>query len=123
VALVTDARFSGVSTGACVGHIGPEALAGGPIGRVLDGDLIEIIVDRGTLAGSINLVGVGETLFGPEEGARLLAARPPRPDLAPDPDLPDDTRLWAALQNASGGTWGGCVYDVDAILSRLQGSV
>jgi dihydroxyacid dehydratase/phosphogluconate dehydratase len=122
VALVTDARFSGVSTGACVGHVGPEALAGGPIGRVLDGDRIEILVDRNTLAGSINLVGVGETVFGAEEGARVLAARPPRPDLAPDPDLPDDTRLWAALQNAGGGTWGGCVYDVDAIVSRLQGN-
>ena len=120
VALVTDARFSGVSTGACIGHVGPEALAGGPIGRVLDGDIIEIIVDRTTLAGSVNLIGIGETIFGASEGAKLLAARPPRPDLAPDPDLPDDTRLWAALQNASGGTWGGCVYDVDAIVSRLQ---
>jgi putative YjhG/YagF family dehydratase len=119
VALVTDARFSGVSTGACIGHVGPEALAGGPIGRVLDGDLIEILVDRTTLAGSLNLVGIGETRFGAEEGTRLLASRPPRPDLAPDPDLPDDTRLWAALQNASGGTWGGCVYDVDAIVSQL----
>ncbi|MES2459127.1 MAG: YjhG/YagF family D-xylonate dehydratase [Armatimonadota bacterium] len=119
VALVTDARFSGVSTGACIGHIGPEALAGGPIGRVLDGDLIEILVDRTTLAGSINLGGVGETRFGAEAGTKLLAVRPPRPDLAPDPDLPDDTRLWAALQNASGGTWGGCVYDADAIVARL----
>jgi putative YjhG/YagF family dehydratase len=121
VAVVTDARFSGVSTGACIGHVGPEALAGGPIGRVQDGDLIEILVDRETLAGSVNLVGVGETMFGAEEGTRVLAARPPRPDLAPDPDLPDDTRLWAALQNASGGTWGGCVYDVDSVLARLNG--
>jgi putative YjhG/YagF family dehydratase len=120
VAVLTDARFSGVSTGACVGHIGPEALAGGPIGRVHDGDLIEIVVDRHRLEGGVNLVGVGETFFGADEGARVLAARPPRPDLAPDPDLPDDTRLWAALQNASGGTWGGCVYDVDAIVSRLD---
>ena len=119
VAVLTDARFSGVSTGACVGHIGPEALAGGPIGRVLDGDLLEIIVDRTTLAGSVNLVGVGETAFGPDEGTRVLAARPPRPDLAPDPDLPDDTRLWAALQNLGGGTWGGCVYDADALTAAL----
>ena len=50
----------------------------------------------------------------------MLAARPPRPDLAPDPDLPDDTRLWAALQHAGGGTWGGCVYDVDAITRALE---
>src|SRR5436309_11352607 len=121
VAVLTDARFSGVSTGACVGHIGPEALAGGPIGRVQDGDLISIRIDRERLEGSIDLVGHGDTLFGPAEGARMLAARPPRSDLAPDPDLPDDTRLWAALQNVSGGTWGGCVYDVDAIVAALHG--
>ncbi len=120
VAVLTDARFSGVSTGACVGHIGPEALAGGPIGKVLDGDLIEIVIDRIRLEGTINLVGVGEDHFGAEEGARLLAARSPRSDLAPDPDLPDDTRLWAALQSAGGGTWGGCIYEVDAILNRLN---
>ena len=119
VAVLTDARFSGVSTGACVGHIGPEALAGGPIGKVLDGDLIQIVVDRNRLEGSIDLVGYGELRFGPEEGARILAARPPRPDLAADPDLPADTRLWAALQHVSGGTWGGCVYDVDAIVAAL----
>ena len=46
IALLTDARFSGVSTGACIGHIGPEALAGGPIGKVLEGDLIQVTVDR-----------------------------------------------------------------------------
>jgi xylonate dehydratase len=120
VAVLTDARFSGVSTGACVGHIGPEALAGGPIGRVQDGDLISIRIDRERLEGSIDLVGHGDTLFGPAEGARMLAERPPRSDLAPDPDLPDDTRLWAALQNVSGGTWGGCVYDVDAITAALN---
>jgi putative YjhG/YagF family dehydratase len=119
VAVLTDARFSGVSTGACIGHIGPEALAGGPIGKVLDGDLIQIVVDRVRLEGRIDLVGHGEARFDPEEGARILAARAPRPDLSPDPDLPDDTRLWAALQQASGGTWGGCVYDVDAVTAAL----
>ncbi len=119
VALLTDARFSGVSTGACIGHIGPEALAGGPIGRVQDGDLIQIIVDRHRLEGRIDLVGHGDTKFSPEDGARVLAARPPRPDLAPDPDLPADTRLWAALQQVGGGTWGGCVYDADAIVAAL----
>jgi putative YjhG/YagF family dehydratase len=120
VAVITDARFSGVSTGACIGHVGPEALAGGPIGRVLDGDRIRIVVDRNRLEGSIDLVGHGEVEFGPEEGARVLAARPPRPDLRPDEALPDDTRLWAALQAVGGGTWGGCVYDVDAIIGALQ---
>jgi putative YjhG/YagF family dehydratase len=120
VAVITDARFSGVSTGACVGHVGPEALAGGPIGRLIDGDRIQIVIDRGRLEGSIDLVGHGDALFGPEGGARVLAARPPRPDLAPDPDLPDDTRLWAALQRLGGGTWGGCVYDVDTIIAALE---
>ena len=120
VTVVTDARFSGVSTGACIGHVGPEALAGGPIGKILDGDLIQVIVDRNRLEGSIDLVGVGETTFGPAEGTRLLATRPPRPDLSPDPDLPADTRLWAALQQVGGGTWGGCVYDVEAIVEALR---
>jgi putative YjhG/YagF family dehydratase len=120
VALITDARFSGVSTGACIGHVSPEALAGGPIGKVLDGDRIQIIVDRNKLEGSVDLIGEGERTFGAEEGTRVLARRPPRPDLAPDPNLPDDTRLWAALQSVSGGTWGGCVFDVEAITKRLN---
>jgi xylonate dehydratase len=119
VAVVTDARFSGVSTGACIGHVGPEALAGGPIGRVREGDLVQIVVDRLRLDGRVDLVGADGRTFGAEEGARVLAARPPRPDLAPDAGLPEDTRLWAALQQAGGGAWGGCVYDVDAIITRL----
>jgi putative YjhG/YagF family dehydratase len=119
IALITDARFSGVSTGACIGHVGPEALAGGPLGRVHDGDVIQIIVDRAALSGQIDLVGEGDRRFDAGEGARILAARPLHPDLGPHPDLPEDTRLWAALQNVSGGTWGGCVYDVDKIVGRL----
>ncbi len=119
IAVITDARFSGVSTGACVGHVSPEALAGGPIGKLLDGDLVEITIDCGKLEGSIHLVGSGGKVFGAEEGARMLAARPMRADLAADPQLPVDTRLWAALQNVSGGTWGGCVFDADAILETL----
>jgi putative YjhG/YagF family dehydratase len=119
VAVLTDARFSGVSTGACIGHVGPEALAGGPIGKVRDGDRIQIMIDRNRLEGMVDLVGEGERLFGAEEGSRVLARRPPRPDLAPDPHLPADTRLWAALQGAGGGTWGGCVYDVEAIVAAL----
>ncbi|MDE3186909.1 MAG: YjhG/YagF family D-xylonate dehydratase [Acidobacteriota bacterium] len=120
VAVLTDARFSGVSTGACIGHISPEALAGGPIGKVVEGDAIEIVIDREKLTGSVHLVGDAETLFGAEEGARRLAQRGPRPDLAPHPALPDDTRLWAALVQASGGVWGGCVYDTDRIVDRLE---
>jgi xylonate dehydratase len=122
VALITDARFSGVSTGACIGHVGPEALAGGPIGKVLDGDLIEIVIDRVQLTGQVNLIGQAgdppET-WSMERGNQLLASRPLRPDLAALPGLPDDTRLWALLQEACGGTWGGCVYDVDTLAAIL----
>jgi putative YjhG/YagF family dehydratase len=120
VAVLTDARFSGVSTGACIGHVGPEALAGGPLGKVRDGDLIRIEVDRHRLSGKVDLVGEGGSRFTPEEGARLLERREPHPRLAPDPRLPADTRLWAALQEASGGTWSGAVYDVDRIIALLQ---
>jgi dihydroxyacid dehydratase/phosphogluconate dehydratase len=119
VAVVTDARFSGVSTGACIGHVSPEALAGGPIGKLRDGDLIEIAIDTRTLEGTINFVGERGAAVGAENGARLLERRSPRPDLAADAALPDDTRLWAALQDVSGGVWGGAVYDVDAILKVL----
>lgn len=115
VAVITDARFSGVSTGACIGHVGPEALAGGPIGKVRDGDLIEILIDRVGLTGSLNFVGTAGERLTPEQGARVLAERVPTVALQSDPRLPDDTRLWALLQQVSGGTWGGCVYDVAAI--------
>ena len=120
VALLTDARFSGVSTGACIGHIGPEGLAGGPIGKVQDGDIIRIIIDRNQNEGSIDLIGEGNRRFTPEEGARILSLRATRKDLAPNPALPDDTRLWAALQSVGGGAWGGCVYDVDRIIAALE---
>ncbi|MBE7551945.1 MAG: YjhG/YagF family D-xylonate dehydratase [Anaerolineales bacterium] len=120
VALITDARFSGVSTGACIGHVGPEALAGGPIGQVQEGDTLQIMIDRVNLTGTIDLIGHGGQSYSPEEGAAVLAARPAHPGLAADPNLPADTRLWAALQNASGGTWGGCVYDVETIIELLE---
>ncbi len=119
VAVVTDARFSGVSTGACIGHVAPEALAGGPIGRLRDGDLVEIVIDVRALRASLDLVGCDGVRRGAEWGTAELARRPLREDLVPDPRLPADTRLWAALQQVSGGTWGGCVYDVDAILEAL----
>ncbi len=119
VAVVTDARFSGVSTGACIGLVAPEALAGGPIGKVRDGDRIRIVIDRNRLEGTVDLAGDASREFGPEEAARILAERLPHPDLSPDPQLPDETRLWAALQQVSGGTWAGCVFDVDRIVERL----
>jgi putative YjhG/YagF family dehydratase len=119
VAIVTDARFSGVSTGACIGHVSPEALAGGPIGKLRDGDMIEIVVDRVRLEGAVNLVGESGVVLGVEEGSRILASRELRNDLARDPALPDDSRIWAALQDVSGGTWGGAVYDADRILEVI----
>lgn len=120
VALLTDARFSGLSTGACLGHIGPEGLAGGPIGKLLDGDIIRIVIDRNRGEGSVNLVGEGERRFTPDEGAQVLSKRAMRKDLSPHAALPEDTRLWAALQLASGGTWAGCIYDSERILSALR---
>ncbi|NBR84514.1 MAG: YjhG/YagF family D-xylonate dehydratase [Proteobacteria bacterium] len=121
VALITDARFSGVSTGACIGHVGPEALAGGPLGKLRDGDVIRIIVDRNTNTGSVDFIGEsGGAKFSPDEGATTLAKRPSRDDLKPNDNLPDDTKLWAALQAISGGTWGGCVFDADAVVAKLQ---
>ncbi|MDH7502305.1 MAG: dihydroxy-acid dehydratase, partial [Verrucomicrobiota bacterium] len=119
IALLTDARFSGVSTGACIGHMGPEALAGGPIGRVRDGDIIQIVLDCRNLEGTIDMIGDLGHAGTPDQGAAILASRQPHPDLKPDPSFPTDTRLWAALQQVSGGTWGGCVYDPDAIIQRL----
>jgi dihydroxyacid dehydratase/phosphogluconate dehydratase len=119
VALITDARFSGVSSGPCIGHVGPEALADGPIGKVRDGDLIRVVIDPIKLEGSIDLVeaaAAGD--YAPADAT--LAARTGRPDLQPDPALPADTRLWAALQNASGGPWRGSVYDVDRIVRVIE---
>ena len=120
VSLITDARFSGVSTGACFGHVGPEALAGGPIGKLRDGDIVEIIVDTVKLEGSLNFNGTEDQPMTYEEGAAELAKRETNPDVRPDEDLPDDTRLWAALQDVSGGAWKGTVYDVDQIIKVLN---
>jgi xylonate dehydratase len=120
VAVVTDARFSGVSTGACIGHVAPEALAGGPVGRLRDGDLVDIEIDRVALTGRVDFLGPSGTLLEPGAAAAVLAGRDPHPDLAPAPDLPDDTRLWAALQRASGGPARGCIYDVDRIVAAID---
>ena len=120
VAVLTDARFSGVSTGACIGHISPEALAGGAIGKLQNGDMIEVVIDQRSLTGAVNFIGAPGSNASLEEASQQLALRAPRTDLQPHPALPDDTRLWAALVQASGGIWGGCVYDVDAITARLS---
>src|SRR5258708_5898896 len=106
--------------GACIVHPSPEALAVWMVGRLGDGVLFEIMVDWNSLEGSVNLVGHGDESWGSERGTQILAARQLRSDLTTDPDLPDDTRLWAALQEVSGGTWGGCVYDVELILQAIE---
>jgi putative YjhG/YagF family dehydratase len=120
VAVITDARFSGVTTGACIGHVGPEALAGGPIGKLRDGDLVRVVVDTVRLEGALDFVRAdpGNGSYVPADTE--LAGRSIRPELGSDPDLPQDTRLWAILQQASGGTWGGCVYDADRIRSLIE---
>ena len=123
VPLITDGRFSGISTGACVGHVGPEALEGGPIGRLRDDDLIEIAIDRNTLTGRVDLVGAEGVPLDADACRELLRTRPPHPGLAPHPHLPADSRLWAALQRASGGTWAGCIYDVDRIVAALDAGI
>jgi dihydroxyacid dehydratase/phosphogluconate dehydratase len=120
IALVTDARFSGVSTGACIGHVSPEALEGGPIGKIVDGDLIRIVVDPATLRASLDLVGHCDEEWSSEEAAAVLEARPRNEAVEPDPGLPADTALWARLQSLSGGLWGGCVYDPEAIAAAID---
>jgi len=120
VAVLTDGRFSGVSTGACIGLVAPEALAGGPVGKLRDGDRIRILVDPHRLQGQVDLVGDAERMFSPEEAQAELRRRKPHPQLAPDPRLPEDTRLWALLQTLSGGPWAGCVYDLQSILEKLS---
>lgn len=120
IPVLTDGRFSGVSTGACIGHIGPEALAGGPIGKLRDGDIVEIVINRNTLEGSVNLVSVDGYNLTPSEAEAILNQRLPHPALQAHPALPDDTRLWAALQRVSGGIWSGCLYDIDQIIAVIE---
>ncbi len=111
IALITDGRFSGVSTGACIGHISPEAWADGPIGRIRNGNTIRIEIDTRKLEGSINVITEDQNAFD---------NRPRHPDLIADPNVPTDTRLWATLQNASGGSWAGCIYDADRISELIE---
>jgi len=85
-------------------------------------DLIEIIIDRVKLEATVDLIGENGEVFDAKEGTRRLAKRQLRADLAPDSQLPDDTRLWAALTQKSGGVWGGCVYDADTIIGALNDS-
>ena len=80
---------------------------------------VRVVIDTRCLDGSIDFVrSAADGTLVPADDE--LAARPPHPALAPDPELPADTRLWAALQEASGGPWAGSVYDVERIVRLLE---
>ena len=68
VALITDGRFSGATRGFCIGHVGPEAAVGGPIGLLRDGDIITIDANKGTIDCNVSA----------EEFAKRKAAWKPR---------------------------------------------
>lgn len=74
VALITDGRFSGASSGPCIGHISPEAVEGGPIALIEDGDLIEIDIPGRRL----DIVGIRGERKTPREIGEILAARKKR---------------------------------------------
>ena len=120
VVLLTDGRFSGVSTGPCIGHMSPEAWAGGPLGKLRDGDRLRVRIDTRKLEGSVDFIGDHAAVTA---ATAELTARARSEKLTPNPDLPADTELWAALQSVSGGSWGGCVYDTSRIKEILNASL
>ena len=71
VALITDGRFSGATRGAAIGHISPEAAAGGPIAFVEEGDLIRYDIENRRL----DLVGIAGKEVTPEEADAILKER------------------------------------------------
>jgi dihydroxy-acid dehydratase len=71
VALITDGRFSGATSGPCIGHVSPEAADGGPIALVENGDVIEIDIPNRKL----NIIGTRGEMKSPEELDRILATR------------------------------------------------
>ena len=81
IALITDGRFSGASKGPAIGHVSPEAAAGGPIALVEEGDLIRIDIPARVLA----IVGVNGRTCAPEEVERILHERRARWQPAPAP--------------------------------------
>jgi dihydroxyacid dehydratase/phosphogluconate dehydratase len=114
------AGFSGLASASLEPVVLPEAAGLGPLGRLRDGDVVEIVIDRGRHEGRVDLVATADGPLLPEAAKALLASRPPHPGLRPRADLPADTRLWAALQEASGGIWAGCVYDPERIARALD---
>jgi dihydroxyacid dehydratase/phosphogluconate dehydratase len=109
-ALITDGRFSGFSSGPCIGHVGPESLAGGPIGKLRDGDSIRIEIKKDHCTGSVDYLG----------DTKSFNERSMNPKLKEDPNLPESVKLWAALQNTGGGTWGGCVPNIKEVIRKLS---
>ena len=97
-----------------------QAIKGQTDNPVKAGDVIEIVIDRANLTGQANLIGKESGLLTPREAEDLLVQRQPRANLASHPALPGDTRLWAALQRASGGVWQGCVYDPEKIAEVIE---
>ncbi len=120
IALLTDGRFSGVSTGPCIGHLSPEALAGGPIGRLRDGDLVELAHRPRAARGPRRPRRPRRPpLHARGGGARAGHPRPPpRARAAPAPAR-RHAALGACCRRRAAGRWGGCMYDVDAIADLL----
>ncbi len=86
VALVTDGRFSGATQGPCIGHVSPEAVEGGPIALIENGDLIEIDIPTRKL----NVIGINHKKVSPEEVTKIFAERKEKwvlPKLAPKKGL------------------------------------
>jgi dihydroxy-acid dehydratase len=101
VALVTDGRFSGGSRGPMVGHVSPEAAAGGPIAAVHDGDLIEVDM----VAGRLNLVGTAEGELTDDQARQLLADRLKTMEWKSEPS---PYRLANLFRKLAGATDAGC---------------
>ena len=71
VSLVTDGRFSGATRGAAIGHVSPEAAAGGPLAYLCSGDIVEYDIEQR----SLNVVGIHGRLVGAEEASKVLEQR------------------------------------------------
>jgi dihydroxy-acid dehydratase len=94
VALITDGRFSGATRGMCIGHVGPEAALGGPIGLLRDGDLIDIDANAGTMS---------VRLSDEELAARRAVWEPRRHDF-------QSGAIWRYAQTVSPARYGAVVH-------------
>jgi dihydroxy-acid dehydratase len=94
VALITDGRFSGATRGLCIGHVGPEAALGGPIGLLRDGDIIDIDANAGTMS---------VRLSDEELAARRAAWAPRRHDF-------QSGAIWRYAQTVSPARYGAVVH-------------